>query len=444
MMRIKKLTLSIMMITGLSVSVFSQDPRTESGADADADKEQTDTEPGSKSKREKDGKMFSFALDLKAYGGELVNYESYKMSTPLIGAAAGVSVNADITENMFFNVLSKSEGRKTFSPFPGTKLNFDQFRQYLRGRYGVSGKYGELELDVGYLLSLRPSWPDLYQPNPLNFGGTADPKFGAYLPTDRNSYQRFTPEINYTFTMIKDLEILAGTGFVRNIENTDPAFDPNVPTHITPSSYSGFFVNAEVKYKGIKHIEIEFTNRFESANYDTALARDALTGKTHYATTPNPKYKDTNNKSTLAVSLEFKKIKLEIKPFFAYDINTDSFQGYYSYTGLEPGIEIRQKLGAFRYALKISGDFQTFGPNSYDAAKTLDGKALFKNYLKGSLELTYRLNKHFELFAEGDMLMKTTNYPPYVPGVNPAKRNYDINFAFNNYSAHAGVSYKFR
>ncbi|MDH4262058.1 MAG: hypothetical protein OEV78_03330 [Spirochaetia bacterium] len=410
-------------------------------------KVQTDNKsmkPDTVIKQSKSENSFDYDLNIKGYGGGLFNYQSYNVNTPLIGAQVLAGLKYNITESMYVKLHSKTEARKSFIGPKGTKLTLDQYQEYAYGKFGVLNNYGEINFELKYQWMYRPTWPDLYQPNPLGFNGVPDPKYDSYLPTDRNSYQRISPELNFIFTKVENLEIYLNPGYLRNIDNSDPAFNINVPTHLTPSSYSSLFLVVGAKYEGVKPLKMELINKVESSTYDIALARDAITGKTHYMTSPNPLYIELNNKTTVALGIYFEKIKLEVKPIASLDFNVDQYQGYYSYTGFEPGIEIKQKIKNFQYSIKFSEDLQNYASTSFDSTKTLDNKTLYKYYTKASLDLGYSLSKNLEIFAEGDMLIKKTNYPPYVPGVNPATKNYDINFSFNNFSVNSGVTYKFK
>ncbi|MDH4200493.1 MAG: hypothetical protein OEV66_08955 [Spirochaetia bacterium] len=417
----------------LAISVFAQEEEVQDQKISDKLKQE---------KSDSSNKSVDFDLILKASAGEAVNYMSYRVSSPAVDLSADGKLNVKLNKTLYMKLRYKAEGEKLFTAFPGTLYTLDNLDQRTLFQSGYSK--GDLDLSACFKYNwiLRPKWPDLYQPNPLQFGGTADPLYGSYLPTDRNSYHKLEPGLSMEYNGIKALPFSINLRYIRNLQYIDPLFTQINPTHLTPSAYTGYAAQIEMTYRISKKLYISLANDFEYRSYDYELARDSVTGKTNYKKTPNPLFSKMMNTSALGVLIKFGK-NLSVKPFFGVELNSDLYQGYYSYTGIEPGIEVAHKIGNFRYTLKFSETLQFFDPvNSFDPLKTTDGKTLYKYYTKANLNMKYEFNKHIESFIEAGMFIKQTNYPAYVSGVNPAKKNYNIDFNFTNYSIMGGAAYK--
>jgi hypothetical protein len=399
--------------------------------------------------------LFDFSLNASVYGGGMFGYQSLDVDSPVTGLNLKALFNINLPKTWYLTVIDKVEAEKAFEGAQNTAYTLDSLKNNAKIKFGFDNDKVDISANMNWAWQYRPQWPDLYQPNPLRYVDTLDPAFDDYMPTDRNSYNKFEPELSFDFSGVKNLGIRFNTSFVRYIEEEDPNFDPAVPTHLTPSTYSGYSGDLKLSYKFSKVFSLELANKAEFREYDNELARDSTTGKTHYSTQPNPNYTEFNNKITLAPEIKISSISLTIKPFFALDINEDLFEGYYSYTGYEPGIEIEQKIGKFKYIIGFSYDMQEFGPDSFDPVTvydqntgaisdygTTDGETLYKHYTKANLELEYRINNSFEIFIEGKMVLKTTNYPDYIPGANPSSKNYSIDFNYENYYIRSGVTYK--
>ena len=390
----------------------------------------------------KEGKNpVEFKLALKAAGGGLFNYNEYAVNSPLASASALADLNFLLGQNGYLKFNYEAEGVKLFESVPGTIYTLDQLQQQAQLKLGLQNNTLDFEAKMKYRWMLRPSWPDLYQPNPLVYGAASDPDFGSYLPTDRNSYHRLEPVVSLDYKGIQNVPLSLTTSYIRNLEYVDPNYSASLPSHLPPTTYSAFNGEIAVIFKTSDSVHIKLANETEYRTYDFELARDSVTGKTHYTKTPNPLYQELGNKTTLGFDFILASIGMKIKPFASLDINIDLFQGYYSYTGITPGIEIQQKAGGFAYKIKFAEELQFFGPNSYDVNKTTDGASLYKYLTRASVNLKYSFNKHVESFIDADMVLKETNYPAYVPGVNPKSKNYAIDFNFKNYSIVGGVIY---
>ena len=429
MIKHKKRIIEVAILLTLPVSLFSQ--------------KITKVNPGAEQKTAggKERSPIEYSVIFKAAGGGLFNYMEYKVDSPFADATLIASLDLSLTKNILLTMAYKVDGQKSFTPVNGTKYSLDQL--YQQGQIKLEMEIGKVKLETGMMYSwmLRPSWPDLYQPNPLLFGAKANPEFGSYLPTDRNSYHKLYPEITAGYNGIANLNLELDVHYIRNLEYIDPNYVFFLPTHLTPSTYSGLSGEIKGTYKLSKTLHIKLKNENQYRSYDYELARDAITGKTNFVSTPNPLYREFNNITTLGVDIILTGIKMKIKPFASLDISTDLYQGYYTYTGIEPGIEIEHKIEKFSYSIKFSEEMRFFSPNGFNPTLTTDKKSLYKYYTKGEINLKYRFNKHIESFINAEMLIKQTNYPAYTPGIYPASKNYNIDFNFQNYGIWAGASY---
>jgi len=392
---------------------------------------------------EKQNSSFDYNLEFTLFGGGMIGENNLNVTSPLAGLRMIATMEKQVSQNAHAELYYKGEGEKGFLGAQGTSYTLDSIKQYIRIGGDIEKRNWEYSLDVKYLWNYRPKWPDLYQPNPLNFGGAPDPNAQSYLPTDRNSYHRVQPEIGFTYTGASWLVGFTGS-YIRNLEYIDPSFSSAVPIHLTPTIYHAGELEILGKWKKSDRFWLELKNTSEFRVYDIELSRDAVTGRTHYATTPNPNYKEFNNEFVVTPVFRNKAAGLRFYPFAAFLTNIDLFQGYYSYLGFETGFELKQRFHKWKYAFALSEEMQFFGKNGFDPVKTTDGTNLHKYYTKGSADVEFKLGERVEIFLEGKIFMKWTNYPAYVPGVNPGAKNYDIQFGFNNYSLVSGITYKLK
>lgn len=389
-------------------------------------------------------KKHDLEIALQAFGGGEFNHLNIGSQSPFAGVGLLLDYKKKFTNAFFLAIKDKTKYHKNFTGALNTKYTLDELYEYAKLELGVEKNNYSFGARVSYYWVYRPSWPDLYQPNPLGPGLPTDPNFGAYLPTDRNSFHKLIAALEFEYSGISKFTLKGDGGYKRNIQYIDPNFNANIPFHLTPTTYGGIVFDLEGIYEASPTTDLQLSNDFEWRSYDIALARDAVTGLTHATTTPNQLYSQINNETKLAATFKSKKSHIEFTPFFGFIVNVDPFQGYYSYLGIEPGLQLEGKIHRFSYALKVSFEMQNYGANGFDPAKTQDKKALYKYYLKGGLELKYKIHKHVELFLDGEVYNKWTNYPSYTPGQPPvAGKNYSINFSFANYLISSGVTFKF-
>jgi len=421
----------------VNISVFPQNNQ-------DKDKKKLNDPVKNQVPQQKDipNQPFEFDLKVSLAGGQLINYNEYKINLPVALGKLDGGIKYNFSKEFYAEVGYKIEGQKGFTTLPGTKLTFDEIFQTIQAGAKYSNQIIEIIPMFKYYWMERPAWPDLYQPNPLDYKAGPDPNFGKFLPTNRNSFKKTEIGLKTELKLIEVLPFYIEGNYFRNDEYIDPNYKDTLPTHLVPTIYTAYAFEAGVAYKGLSFLKLYLKNNTESKTYSYELARDAVTGKTNYKKNKNPLYKELSNKTSLDIEFKIASAGIKIIPFFAYTINIDSYQGYYSYNGYEPGLKFQHKINQFEYSLKYSWETQKFGPNSFDKNSTTDLQPLYKNYHKGKAEVSYELNKNFKFFVQGELAIKETNYPPYKPGINPAKKNYDIEFNFQNYQIIAGTIYK--
>ncbi len=404
-----------------------------------------------KRKKKKAPSRAKFDLSVSLFGGGRVNYLSYKVKTPALGASVNTKLSYKLTDVLTSIFRYNFFIEKQFNDVDQSSSTLDKMTNYLSARlnYKASKKL-TWGFNVNYKWVLKPDWPDHYQTNPAVFSAAFNRGDIQLLPTDRYSYHRIRFSVSENYKIRDYLPLFGLLGYTRKIAIVDSNFSANNPNHLTPSDYHVLLLTVGIKYKKKrKLLNGELSNTLKKTWDTVQLSRDATTGITHFSTTPNPLYEEINNNTTLKVIFNFRKQKLKITPSYNLEINIDEFQGYYSFIGNTFGLEIAQKLSkSFKYKFKASGEIQSFGSNSYGTSAShiplTSGSRYFKHYIKLKLKTIYSVSRHLDLFFRSFLVIKNTNFPNYVPGVNPTSgtRNYDIDFSYTNFSFDLGVTYK--
>lgn len=314
-----------------------------------------------------------------------------------------------------------------------------------RGGTGVELRYRrgpELRVSVEAKLSAvwRPDWPDPYQPIAA----------GGYQPTDRNSH--WDRALGATLAAIPLRHQHARVRYAYDLVDyrEDPNFDAlDAPNHLVPSDHAQHTVDMSWRYFG-RGWKAGVAADLFAKEYFYVFARDALTGRTHAGAggaPPNPLQRFRGIEPALTFEHELRGGALEIDLSYGYEIQDDTFAGYYSYTGhhpeagltwaVRPGHELSAK-GALRW--------RTYGPNSYAEGPTHPALTYGDRRVdrRGSLSLGYRmaLGRGWTAVADGDLLVRRTNFPPYEPGVFPASRAYDIDWNYESWTLLAGIEHR--
>lgn len=312
-----------------------------------------------------------------------------------------------------------------------------------RGRLGAEVRYRhspKLRLSGGGKIAAyyRPDWPDLYQP----LGN------GDYEGTDRYSHWDRTLSLDVAGIPLRHQHASVGYEYTVYDYAEDPNFDPNAePTHLVPGDRSKHSLDLSWVYFGHR-FKVGGGAELFVESYDFAFSRDAGTGLTHAGAggpPPNPLQKMRGVEPQVSAELEIGKA-VELDVGYGFEVVEDTYQGYYSYTGHHPEATLSWKPSR---VLEIEGKgeiyWRRYGSNSYamgpgHPALTY-GDRRVDHRGKAGVEVRRALSAHWSVVGEGDLLIRRTNFPSYVPGVFPAGRDYDIDWNYDNWTVVAGVEH---
>jgi hypothetical protein len=283
---------------------------------------------------------------------------------------------------------------------------------------------------IGVAYTWRPDWPDLYQPE---CGGGTD-----LCPTDRYSNLSWLAGYQLWSKLGGGKNFRAKAKWVRTTYFNDPNYDPAASVvHLAPSS------NGEAQLDlSFRHMLGAFGYALRADTYyrvyDDLLSKNAGTGGTLRA---NPVEKLLGAEPRAELQLRTK--RLDFTAGFGFLVQSDRFEGYYSYTGRRLFADASAPIaGKLSVEAKAEAKLLRFGPNSKTA--TEDGKRLEVARYTAKGALRFELRKSLSLVAEGSVVKRDTNFPDYVPGVYPptAPRPYDIRWDYTNWSVLGGVEWK--
>ncbi len=416
-------------------------------------------EKTAKESKTKNGEgFFKYSLEAFVQGGEVENYSLYRVSSPVMGGGVDIELSYEKSKKVIPALAYSLYGEKFFKPVEKSDYTLDSVEQ--NSSAGITYKTGRLSFvaEMNYRFVYRPDWPDLYQPDPYLYDAGYDLNNVKLDSTDRYSYHMYNPEAGFLYRIKKTMRINLDAGYVRKRGYEDRNFDPSLPGHLTPDNYSKVY--GEISFNNFSNRRVfnyKVSNRYYLMESDEELSRDRVTGKTHYITGPNPLYKEWNNKTELDLILVVRKLNMKIRPFYAYRINTDTFQGYYSYTEHDFGIKFQQRLLKKKLKWSVMGErrLRSYTDDGYGYSGATgghfpltDGTVLYKNYWIVNLKVGYTVGRSLEVFGRYMFKDKDTNYPSYVPGVNPTTditqpgtKNYDIDFSYTNQRFDLGVKY---
>jgi hypothetical protein len=311
---------------------------------------------------------------------------------------------------------------------PGTGLDEGLGTVHVKVENQVS-RAVRLSAAVGLLGAYRPDWPDLYQPLPD----------GTLTPTNRYSYVSWDGILAMRARLAPHQYLRFEYRFVQRWYDADPEFQPDVdPMHLTPRDNAQSQVYASWRYLGgawTLQLKVDFAHR----NDYTLLAREAVTGSTNGGTTPLQRL----NWWEPAVELDLEKLLggwLDLSLEYGFQIQTDLYQGYYSYTAHNPVMILDAHLGKrFDARLRLGAEILEYGPDSTDPANLDDGERRWDDRYTAALRLRYDLGRGLRLFGDVAWVDRATNYPDYVMGVNSS---YNVQWDYRNLWATGGIVYE--
>lgn len=324
------------------------------------------------------------------------------------------------------------EHRQTF----GEHLDETVASAAVDARYvGASFETGPLG---GFSYTWRPDWPDLYQPDGL--GGT----YG----TDRYSHSRWFAGWQLWEKLGGGRHLRAKLRYSQETYVRDPNYDPTVSVvHLAPRDNHDLRLDAS--YRHLMH-SFAWAIRLTAYDrkYDVLLAKVANTGGTRRSD-PKQELRGFEPKA----EVEFRSRPFGLTVGAGIPVQSDPFQGYYSYTGFRPFAEVKGSLTPdLSYAAKASAKLLTYGPDSKSITSdgagafipgTDDGKRLWYRTYELQAGLRYALLNGFALVADASWARRDTNYRDYVPDVYPptASRPYDIRWDYTNVMVTGGVEW---
>ncbi len=322
----------------------------------------------------------------------------------------------------------------------GTDLNEN------RGRIGAAVRYRQgPKLKLTWRADLagrqRSNWPDQYQPN----------TDGSLKGTDR--FSRWSPKLGFDLAAVPFFRqhIQLEYSFERFDYRQDPAFAAvDAPTHLVPGDrtehrlhLSWLHTTSVWKLGGGADAKLE-----QSA---FAFSRDAGTGLTHAGaggTPPNPLQRLRSTEPFLRATYGRIKNRFRINLRYGFEINDDTFQGYYSYTehrpsvllSLRPDTKTKLKLRAALYWRRYGANSYAVG-GSHPALDYGDRRVVHRG--TGSVNLERTISSNWALIGGIKVAISRTNFPDYMPGVFPSTRNFNIDWDSDNWQANAGAEWRY-
>lgn len=298
----------------------------------------------------------------------------------------------------------------------------------------------KLSVEGGLAGFWRPDWPDLYQP-------LAD---GGYAPTSRESHLDQRLGVELESAPVRRHHLRVSYRFRLADYAADPNFDPfDAPMHLTPTDHTEHELELGWRYVGKGFRLMAGVSAF--GRQDTFFfARDAGTGKTHAGPgglPPNPLQSLRGAEPSLGGKLWLFQKRLEVEAHYGFELVEDRFQGYYSYTGHHPELQVEYSP-VERLSLKVSVEawLRRYGANSYAEGPghpplTFGDRRVDRRGVLGGA-VRYALRSKLSVTLEGRWVVRKTNFPPYTPGVFPSALAYDIDWNYQNWLALAGLEYR--
>lgn len=416
-----------------------------------ADEKKTVSEKTEKSRNSTKNKIgdMDYDIELMLKYNQVHNYNTYNIDSPALegGLNAGAKIRhnskvyTDIDYKLDVMLFAKDVERSNYT-LNSIDQSFNADLNLREGEYTYSAFFN-------FDWVIKPDWPDHYQPDPAVYDPAVAPDDIRLKSTDRFSYRKFEPGLRLKYRISDDFYSRFAIGITKKTGYTDSNYHPENPTHLTPEEYTAVFADAGLRFSDSKSpVNFHGKNRLTYLKEDEALARDRVTGITNYSTSPNPLYKELNNRTNLDVTFNINSIKMEITPGYSFEYNRDMYEGYYTYTGHTLGMELRHRpFKKIRYKLKADYEYIKYTDNGYGPSAShvplKEGSVLYKKYTTFEGMIEYLYNRELTIFADYMIKEKETNYPDYVPGSFPgATKNYDIDFSYDSYRAGMGVKYR--
>ncbi|ACG74711.1 conserved hypothetical protein [Anaeromyxobacter sp. K] len=285
--------------------------------------------------------------------------------------------------------------------------------------------------EVGVSGAYRPGWPDLYQRAPG----------GALASTDRFGYLAWHVGGQLWARPLPRSHLRLHYRYVSYAYRGEAAFQPDVnPMHLTPRDNVQHQVDLSWRYLGGESWAAAFRLDYTHRHDLDLLARNAGTGGTSGYTNPDQKL----SKLEPSVEVELKRLggQLDASLRWGYVVQDDPFQGYYSYSGQHPRLDLDwTATGRLTLEGRVEAWLLEYGANGTSPARLDSGSRRYDRRVALRAGARYALTPAVSAVAEAEWVKRDTNYPDYVP--DPATdAGYDIRFDYENVRAIAGVEWR--
>lgn len=285
--------------------------------------------------------------------------------------------------------------------------------------------------EVGLSGAYRPGWPDLYQRQP-----------GGELPsTDRYGYLAWHAGAQLYALPFAHNHLRLKYRYVSYRYAGEPAFEPDVnPMHLTPRDNVQHQIDLSWRYLGGESWDLGFSLDYTHRRDEDLLARNAGTGGTSGYTNPLQRL----NRVEPAVEVQLKRLgdQVDVSLRYGFMVQDDPFQGYYSYTGQHPRLDVEW---AVTDRLGLEGRAEAwlveYGSDGTFASRLDSGSRRHDRRVALRAGARYALTPTLSAIAEGEWVKRETNYPDYEP--DPITDvGYDIRFDYENLRAVAGLEWR--
>ena len=292
---------------------------------------------------------------------------------------------------------------------------------------------------VGFSGNYRPDWPDLYQPIP--------PDGARVGSTDRYSYFAWHLRLHLTATPLPHNVLRLKYKYAHYGYTRDPNYDPTLSrVHLAPRDNGQHQLEASWRvhrdgYSVAAQLDVG------RRNDEVLLARTAGTG----GVSSRHPYQTLNTVEP-SVDLNLKRLgdRFDVSLTYGYQVQDDTYQGYYSYSGHHPRIVVDYAVTS-RLSTRVKGElwWREYGASSKNPALTEDGKRLYDHKTDVEVSAGYALTGTVTARITGQWVRRLTNYPDYVPdfpagnpNAYPAGKLYDIQWSYVNTQVLAGIEVK--
>ena len=289
---------------------------------------------------------------------------------------------------------------------------------------------------TGLSATIRPGWPDPYQPRPD----------GSLMLSDRYSYTERTVKLRLSAIPFRRHHARIAYEYSISDYDQDPHFDAQLePIHLIPRDHARHRASATWTVRVGTNV-LEAGGRVEHISYFFSFARDRHTGLTHAnpgGMPANPLAVFIGLEPSMSWRTRLWSDKVSLSVGYAHEFLRDPFQGYYSYQGPHPTLRVRFAAAGWETKLGLDLRWRSYGTDSYRAGaghpSLEDGTQLYDRRLSTDSTVNRALGGGVSVYAEESTTIRQSNYPDYVPGVFPASRRYRINWDFWNLNVSGGV-----